>query len=142
LPMTELCMGCIGGFIPPFVASIIDTIRKAQADATTKTTKGQDAGFAVSLLENATAGFTQLAKVPTKAFVPKFEFDIDEKAPVFQAPVAVKLTGSMNKDFEAELKLDYVKSMTIDAGGVTAKLEKSRRLLRFTYKPGAGWTFS
>jgi hypothetical protein len=142
LPMTELVMGGIGGYIPPFVASIVDTVRKAKADAVQKSTKGQDAGFAVSMLENATAGFTQLAQVPKTAFVPKFEFNIDDKAPVFQAPVAVKLTASMNKDFEAEFKLDYVKSMTLDVSGVTAKLEKSRRLLKVAYKPGDGWSVS
>ncbi|MEO9255331.1 MAG: hypothetical protein ABI305_07325 [Tepidiformaceae bacterium] len=142
LPMGELVMGGIGGSIPPFVASIVDTVRKAQTDAVTKTTKGQDAGFAVSLLENATAGFSQLAQVPKTAFVPKFDFNIDDAAPVFSAPVAVKLTASMNKDFEAEFKLDYVKSMTIDVSGVTAKLEKSRRLLKVAYKPGDGWSVS
>jgi hypothetical protein len=124
------------------VASFVYIVRKAKADSVHQSTTGQDAGFDVYMLENATAGFTQLAQVPKTAFVPKFEFNIDDKAPVFQAPVAVKLTASMNKDFEAEFKLDYVKSMTLDVSGVTAKLEKSRRLLKVAYKPGDGWSVS
>ncbi len=142
IPMTELVGGGIGGFIPPFVASIVDIIRKAQIDAATKTTNSQDAGFAISLLENATGGFAQLGKVPTTAFTPKFEFAIGQANPAFAAPVSVKLTASMNKELEAEFKLDYVKGMTVEMGVVAAKIEKSRRLLRLNYKPGAGWALS
>jgi hypothetical protein len=137
IPMGELVAQGIGGAIPPLVASISDTIRAAMKESSTKV---ENAGAVISAGTNVGLAFSQLAQLPTTAFVPEYKFDVGQVTPDgISAPTTVKITASMNKNFEAEFKLEYVKGLNASFGVLAAKIEKSQRLLRIGYKPDSGW---
>jgi hypothetical protein len=140
LPMTDLIGGGLAGYVIPLSASVIKGIRAAATGtANDKRSKGQNVGEVISGCENGATALTQIAGVPKEAFVPKFE--TGQPPPGFEAPVDLKLSlqgmyDFFEKKWVFEFKLEYIKSINVNAGVFEMKVKKGQRLLRVTYDGG------
>lgn len=134
LPINELVGRGIGPFMGNFVMSTIELVRKGQEQASNKS---QDVGTGASLAENTAIGITQLAKVPSEQFTPKFEFS---ESSGFSGSTDLKLTLKIGKE-GGSFSLDYVKSVGVDLKVFKGAMEKSKRLLKLSYA-GGQWKFS
>ncbi|GEM_PF-3395414 len=135
LPINELVGSGIAPYMGQFVTSIIELVRKGQDQASNK---AQDVGTGASLAENTAIGVTQLAKVPSEQFTPKFEF---EESSGFSGSTDLKLTLKIESGGKGSLSLDYVKSVGVDLGVFKGAMEKSKRILKLSYE-GGQWKFS
>jgi hypothetical protein len=141
LPMDQLVAQGIGGYAVPLLAEVARGIRAAATGtAKDKRSTSQDVGEVMHGLENGATMVTQIAQVPKEAFAPKFE--TGQPPPGFTAPVDLKLTlqgmyDFFEKKWVFEFKLEYIKGIEVNLGGVfEGKLKKGQRLLRIVIDDG------
>jgi hypothetical protein len=144
LPMTELVAGGLGGYVVPLAASVAKGIRQVTLAASQdKRSTSQNVGEVIGVGENGAMAITQIAQVPKEAFIPKYEFDINQAPPGFAMPVELKLSITGGYDFFEkkwlfEAKLEYIKGIDVNAGVFEMKVRKGERVLR-VYYDGDKW---
>ncbi|GAB4327752.1 MAG: hypothetical protein Kow0010_11370 [Dehalococcoidia bacterium] len=143
IPMNQLVVQGIGGYLVPLSAMINQALRKAAANAANeKTSKGQDIGEIIHAAENGGTAIMQIAQVPKDAWVPKFELS-SSAPPTVEAPVDVKLSIAGGYDFDAKkfkfsVKLEYIKGLTVNVGVFKGTVKQGKLLLLVQYD-GTNW---